>query len=251
MSSKKPTGPAKSASNYTIDPETNNVRIQPRDALLDRLPPTAGRITAFDQLHEHLAVATELFQHHGDEGRIGVYRAMGYLIEYLTARGIPHATLQPLTAVMAAIVDAERGTESPIFKPTRNVKGGAPPKAVLRIEFEGKLATIVECCVLHCKSEGKRSYLMRGTQRAALLINESAWPERVTARELQKLLERVKEQDRISPDRMVYEISMSTEAARSNPLKYARSLLSHEWVNPVEKLSLKPPMFEGIKTTSE
>ena len=238
MGRKRPTGPAKSASNYTIDPDTNNVRIQPREMLLDRLPPTVGRITAFDQLHEHLAVATELFQHHGDEGRNGVYRSMEYLIEYLTARGIPYATLQPLTAVMAAIVDAERGTESPIFKPTRNVKGGAPPKAVLRIEFEGKLATIVECCVRHCKSKGKRPYLKPGTQRAALLINKSAWPERVTARELQKLLERVKEQDRFSPDRMVYETSMSTEAARSNPLEYAKTLLSHEWVNPVKKLSI-------------
>jgi|GEM_PF-3267743 len=238
MGRKRPTDPAKSASNYTIDPDTNNVRIQPREMLLDRLPPTVGRITAFDQLHEHLAVATELFQHHGDEGRNGVYRSMEYLIEYLTARGIPYATLQPLTAVMAAIVDAERGTESPIFKPTRNVKGGAPPKAVLRIEFEGKLATIVECCVRHCKSKGKRPYLKPGTQRAALLINKSAWPERVTARELQKLLERVKEQDRFSPDRMVYETSMSTEAARSNPLEYAKTLLSHEWVNSVKKFSI-------------
>ena len=238
MGRKKPTGPAKSASNYTIDPDTNNVRIQPREMLLDRLPPTVGRITAFDQLHEHLAVATELFQHHGDEGRTGVYRSMGYLFEYLKARGIPPATLQPLTVVMAAILDAERGTESPIFKPTRNVKGGAPPKAVLRIEFEGKLATIVECCVRHCKSEGKRPYLKPGTQHAALLIKKSAWPESLTARGLQKLLERVKEQDRFSPDRMVYETSMSTEAARSNPLEYAKRLLSHEWVNPVKKLSI-------------
>jgi hypothetical protein len=228
----------KSAPNYTVDQATGDVRIRPREKLLERLPATASRNAAFDLLHERLAVATEFFQHRGDGGRYGVYRAMSDLIDYLTSRGIPHATIRPIEAVMAAIVDADNGTASPIFEPTRTGKGGSPPKPVMQLEFEGKLAIVMECCVRHCRAEGKRAFVEPAARLAAKLINESTWPIRVTARELVELRERVQQRKNgSSPDRMEVDKSMSSEVARSRPLDWAKVLLAHEWVNPLPKVS--------------
>lgn len=227
-----------SAPNYAVDQATGNIRVRPREKLLERLPETASRNAAFDLLHERLAVATEFFQHHGDGGRYGVYRAMGDLIEYLTSRGIPHATIRPIEAVMAAIVDADNGTASPIFEPTRTSKGGTPPKPVMQLEFEGKLAIVMECCVRHCRALGKRPFVDPAARLAAKLINESAWPIRVTARELVELRERVQQRKKgFSPDRMEVDQSMTSEVARSRPLDWAKLLLAHEWVNPLPKVS--------------
>lgn len=227
-----------SAPNYAVNQTTGEIRIRPRDKLLERLPTTASRNAAFDLLHERLAVATEFFQHHGDGGRYGVYRAMGDLIDYLTSRGIPHATIRPIEAVMASIVDADNGTASPIFEPSRNPKGGTPRKPVMKLEFEGKLAIVMECCVRHCRAEGKRPFVEPAARMAAGLINESTWPVRVTARELVELRERVQQRKRgFSPDRMEVDQSMSGEVAQSNPLEWAKRLLAHEWVNPPPKIS--------------
>lgn len=226
------------APNYDLDQATGDIRVRPREMLLERLPAAASRNAAFDLLHERLAVATEFFQHHGDGGRYGVYRAMGDLIDYLSSRGIPHATLRPIEAVMAAIVDADTGTASPIFEPTRTSKGGTPPKPVMQLEFEGMLAIVMECCVRHCRAEGQRPFVEPAARLAAKLINESTWPIRVTARDLVELRERVQQRKkRFSPDRMEVDISMSSEIARSRPLEWAKTLLSHEWVNPPPKIS--------------
>lgn len=228
----------KSDPSYAVDPISGDLRIWPRERLLERLPVTASRNTAFDLLHERLAIATEFFQHHGDGGRYGVYRAMADLIEYLTSRGIPHAAIRPIEAVMAAIVDADNGTASPIFEPIRTPKGGTPRKSVMQLEFEGKLAIVIECCVRHCRAEGMRPYVEPASRLAAKLINESTWPIRVTARELVELRERVQQRGKgLSPDRMEVDQSLSSEVARSNPLAWAKILLEHEWVNPPPKVS--------------
>lgn len=224
--------------NYAIDQVTGNIQIRPREKLLERLPVTESRTEAFNVLHERLAVATEFFQHHGDGGRYGVYRTMRDLIEYLTSRGVPHATIRPIEAVMAAIVDADNGTASRIFEPSRTAKGGPPPKSVMQLEFEGKLAIVMECCVRHCRAEGKRPFIEPAARLASRLINESAWPIRVTPRELVELRERVQQQrNRLSPDRMEVDESMSSDVARSSPLDWAKSLLAHQWVNPLPKVS--------------
>ncbi|WP_230281666.1 hypothetical protein [Croceicoccus sp. Ery15] len=228
----------RSALNYEVDPESGDVRVRPRDKLLERLPVTEGRGVAFDLLQERLAVSTEFFQHHGDGGRYGVYRAMTDLIDYLTSRGMPHATVRPIEAVMEAIVDADNGRDSAIFRPARTSSGGTPPKSVMQLEFEGKLAIVTECCVRHCRHEGMRPFVKPGTQLAAKLINESCWGVRVTAAELKELRERIHQRkDGKSPDRMEVDISMASELARSRPLEWAKILLAHEWVNPPAKVS--------------
>lgn len=233
MSKSKPN----SASSYMVNPANGDVRIRPRKKLLDRLPVTAGRNEAFDLLQEKLAIATEFFQHHGDGGRYGVYRAMRDVIQYLTSRGIPHATVRPIEAVMAAIVDADNGKASPIFAPSRNSNGGKPPKAVLEREREGMLAIVMECCVRHCKAEGRRPYLPPAAMLAAKLINESGWPTRVTARQLVELRESVQQQKSGVSPRLEVDISMSSPVAQSRPLEWAKVLLAHEWVNLTPKIS--------------
>ncbi len=222
----------KTTPNYALDQATGDIRIRPRERLLERLPATASRNAAFDLLHERLAVATEFLQHHGDGGRYGVHRAMFDLIEYLTSRGIPHATIRPIEVVMAAIVDADNGTASPIFEPSRLAKGGKPPKPVLQLEFEGKLAIVIECCVRHCRKEGMRPFVEPAARMAAKLINASDWPIKVTSRELIELRERVQQTKVNSPTRQEVDIAMSSRIAQENPLRWAKEMLSHEWVNP-------------------
>lgn len=229
---------ATSAPNYDVDKTTGDIRIRPREKLMERLPASASRNAAFDLLHERLAVATEFFQHHGDGGRYGVYRAMGDLIEYLTSRGIPYATTRTLEAVMAAIVDADDGVANPIFDPKRDENGGRPRKAVLQLAFEGQLGIVMECCVRHCKTLGKRPYVKPAANLAAKLINESCWPVKVTAKQLIEIRERIQQSASNSPDRMEVDISLSSEVARAMPLEWAKILLTHEWVNAPPRFSV-------------
>lgn len=223
--------------NYNLDPENGDVQVRPRLKLLERQPTTAGRIAAFDDVHEHLTLATEFFQHHGDGGQYGVYRAMDALIDYFSSRGIPYAALRPLEAVMAAINDARSGVANPIFAPTRSVDGGRPPKPVLQLAFEGQLGIVMECCVRHCRAQKERPYIRPAAALAARMINESSWPITVTAKQLIEIRERIQQSAKGSPDRMQVDESMSSDTAKAFPLEWARALLSHEWVNPPPKVS--------------
>lgn len=202
-----------------------------RDKLLLRLPSTERRIAAFDKVHSELAIATEKFEHQGDGGRLGVFLAIDAVFAYFTSRGLPPATLEPLLAVSAAIVDAEKGTGSPIFEPTRKPTGGAPPSPAARLLCEGHLAVIAECCVRHCKAEGMRPYLEPATIMAAQLVNASNWPKTVTAIEMREIRERVRQKRNLnSPDRIAFDHQTSSPVLKAKPLAWARTLLEHEWV---------------------
>lgn len=227
----------KAAPNYALDTLTGDIRVRPRERLLDRLPPTASRNAAFDLLHERLAVATEFFQHHGDGGRYGVYRAMADLIDYLTSRGIPRATLRPLEAVMAAIVDADDNVASAIFALAKTEGGGRPRKPVMQTAFEGQVAIVMECCVQHCRAQKMRPYIAPAAELAAMLIRESTWPTAITAKQLIEIRERIQQAPASSPDRREVEIMMDSDVAKARPLDWAKTLLAHQWVNPPPKLS--------------
>jgi hypothetical protein len=222
---------------YVPDLETGTANIRPRKGLLARQPKAESRVVAFDVLHQKLAVATELYLHKGDGGREGVYDATGALIEYLVGQGVPYAALEPLVAVQTAIVDADRGTESPVFAPTRTTEGGKPPKSDMQLAFEGKLAIVMECCVQHCRTENMRPFVRPAAQMAAKLINESRWPVKVTARQLRKLRERISQSPKDSIDRACVETAFQSGVAQSHPLAYAKCLLEMEDVNPLAKLS--------------
>lgn len=219
------------------DEVTGDVTVTPRSKLLERLPARAGRTAAFDEIHWRLAVATELFQENGDGGRAGVFKAVSDVIEYFSSRGIPHAALRPLEAVIAAIVDAEHGAENPVFTPIRDETGGRPPKPFFQIEFEGKLAIVMECCVRHCRAQKMRPYIKPAADMAARLINASSWPGPVTAKQLTEIRERIQQSPSSSLDRITVDSSLSSPTARALPLAWAEMILSNEWVNPPPKLS--------------
>ena len=222
---------------FVVDQKTGTYTVSPREKLLQRLPPKLPRVEALREIHMKLALATEFFDHHGDGGRYGVYQAILDVVQYFDAVGIPRATLKPLSAVAAAIADADRGTESPIFKPDRGP--GKPPTSVGQLEFDGHLATITECCILHCKAEGMRPYVEKGCQMAASMIN-ARWGCEYSKAQLRELRERVQQKLRGSPDRILLDIAKSSEVAQRMPLAWAKSLLKHDWVAPPPKFPDNP-----------
>lgn len=221
----------------TTDSASGKTIIRPRKELLVRQNKTASRVAALNELHEELAVATEVFLNLGDGGREGVYDATCALMDYLTGQGIPHAALEPLIAVQTAIVDADRGTISPIFAPVRKPKSGKPPMPDMQRAFEGRMAVVMECCVEHCRNAGKWPFVRPAAQLAEKLINESDWPVRVTARQLEKLRQRIQQSPAGSVDRAQVDASFRSGVAKSRPLEWAKALLSNASVNPPAKLS--------------
>lgn len=215
---------------YSHDEASGKIVITPREGLLRRLDPTAGRLAAFEKVQRELAECTELFENHDDNGRAGVFRAMIAVVEYFTSRGIPNATLAPLSAVASAIADADDGILSPIFTPDMRAPGGK--KGQDRLAFEGLLAVVAECCVLHCKAQGMRPFLKPATELAAKLVNRSPLGIKVTAAEMREIRERIAADDAASPRRIAFEIQMASPAARKMPWEFARMLVQHDWVRP-------------------
>jgi hypothetical protein len=221
----------------SVNEAEGEIAIRPRKVLLERQPATGSRVAAFNRLHNELAVATELYLHRGDGGRAGVHYATVALFEYLTSRGIPPAALETITAIQTAIVDADRGTTSAIFRPTRRRGGGKPPGSDMERAFDGHIAAVMECCVRHCKAQGKRPYVRPASQMAAKLINESAWAKKITSKQLEKLRQRVNEGPKDLIDWQVRERHINMESAKRFPLEYARALLADSRINTPAKLS--------------
>ena len=206
-----------------------------REGLLRRVPSTSPSRAALATVHERLALATTRMESVGDGGRYGVALAMHALLEYFAGVGLPYATLAPLEAVMAAIVDARRGKQSDIFKPDRKRRGGAPPTSANQLTFEGHLAVIADCCVRHVRAAGERPFLERGCQLAEKLIRRSRWHVKPTATELRELRERAKVRGKEWPDGMVFELFTDSQMCRDHPLEWARMLLKHDWVNQLPR----------------
>jgi hypothetical protein len=226
---------------YLVDEATGDVTINPRAKLLTRQAPTMGPFNALERVHEELAVATELYENHGDGGKAGAFKAVIAVIEYFASRGIPRATLSPLTAIIVAMVDADQGVQSPIFKPFRK-GGGAPPSSNEQLSFEGLLAVVTECCVRHCKAEGKRPYIEPGARMAESMIRKSRWGIDPGFIRLREIRERISTADKDSPDRSNFDLFMSSTFAETTPLDYAKAMLNSELVVgiPDRELSGEP-----------
>lgn len=201
-----------------------------RDGLLQQLPKSMDPESALALLHGQLAQATLRFEGVGDGGQFGVALAIQALIEYLSSQGIPYATLSPVIAVNAAIVDARRGIESPIFRPQRSIKGGSPPTPAMQLAFDGILAVVTECCMLQCKQEGVRDFRVAGSQRASRLIRNSAFARKPKASELLQIRDRVRKQREDRPDGNTYWHLINSPVAKARPGEWARLLLKHDWV---------------------
>lgn len=225
---------------------SDGVQIRLRVELLQRLKATQSTDSAMNELHAKLAVATEIFEGHGDAGRLGVQQSIFAVAEYFVSQGIPYAALAPLSAVLEAIRDAERGRESPIFKKARKPRGGKAPTATGRLIFEGYLATVAGCCVLHCKKQKKWPFRAEAARLAKKLIEESSWPEKPGIDQLINLLERVPHAEKLSPDRVTFDLFMKQKMAQERPLEFAKALLLSPRVNLPPKVNFlsNPPLSE-------
>jgi len=183
-----------------------------------------------DQLHQKLAAATVLFEQHADGGRAGAYRALQEIVDYFSDLGIPYATLLPFSALAAALVDADRGVESRLFKPDR--KGGRPPKAALLDLMDQQFAVVMECCVWHLRDKaGKRTYLDEAARLAAKLVNESRLNCTVTAVQMREVRERIRQLRVGDAGRMQYDLLLDSPVAQADPLRWASTLMDHDWVS--------------------
>ena len=84
---------------------------------------------ALAELHAKLAIATVFYERREDR-RHSVFGALAEVMNFLESQGIPRATMTPLAALSAALVDADRGITSPLFK--ADTKVGAPPSPFCR-----------------------------------------------------------------------------------------------------------------------
>ncbi|ALJ13023.1 hypothetical protein [Sphingopyxis macrogoltabida] len=215
--------------------------VEMRERMLERLDPKEGLESALAAVHAKLVQAALRMEQVGDGGRFGVALGMNALLEYFSNVGVPYAALSPIYEVQAAIVDARRGVESPIFRPDR-VGGGAPPTPARHLEFEGYLAVITDCCVSHCRKQGTRAYMVEGCKLAAKLIRESSWDIKPDDKELREIRERVRALREERPDNQLYRLMLDSPVARDRPLDWAKLLLKHDWINrPPANFLAKPP----------
>lgn len=205
--------------------------VKMREGLLNRLEREDELENALTSVHAKLVQATLRMEQMPDGGRYGVALGMQALLEYFSSIGLPMAALSPICEVQAAIIDAGRGVQSPIFRPDRREGGGAPPTPARQLEFEGYLAVVTDCCVRHVRAEGVRAYLVEGSKLAERLIRAADWSVKPTATELREIRERVRALRVERPDNQLYRLMLDSPVAKDRPLDWAKMILRHDWVN--------------------
>jgi hypothetical protein len=201
------------------------VTISPRSSLLERLEPTVGRMAALDEIRRRLAIDTEIFEHHGDDGRAGAHRALIDVMNYFASRGIPRASLEPLAALADAVAKAERGIISPLLG-----RPPGPPAAELR-QME-LFAAVMECCVRHYRAAGAAAYMGAASRKAAELVNGSSLAERVTPRTMSDAREQVMDLPARADGRRQFDALIDCDVAKLSPLEWAQTLVQHDWTAP-------------------
>jgi hypothetical protein len=219
------------ASTDGTTPKKNTIRKK----LVKRRPPEKGSIQALAEFHEKLAIAARLYNQKVDEGRAGAFKAIIAALDYFIARGIPYDDLAPLEAVVSALHDADKGIASPIFKP--DTKSGRPPKPTDTQEMESYMVVIMELCILHQKNLGAHPYLEPAAKQAAKLINDSNWPKKIKHQHLKKLRDWLLEGPSKSVGNNIVSEMMRSKFATSQPLEFAKTLLSMPTFNPPGNLN--------------
>ena len=181
---------------------------------------------ALNEFQARLAIAKAIFEHQGDGGKAGAYKAILHVIDFFASQGFPLAILTPLSAIAEAMIDAEHGASNPLLQQRRRGKAGAPPASIGQLVIEGQLAVITECCVRHFQQEGPPPYVGPATDAAVKLVKESNWPIDPTATNMREIRERVRRLvGTQSPDRLVFDALMNTAGAKKAPLAFAKQLL--------------------------
>lgn len=217
---------------YLRNDDNGDVHIRPRLGLNGRTMSTKPRLRALEELQANLAGATVMHESHGDGGQLGAYMALNSVVDYLTALGIPPATLTPLTGIMAAFQHLRDGEQLDLFKCTPKV--GAPGKSVIESQYEQVLACICECCVRHFRAKGQRRYLEEACKAAARLANKSRLAADVSWVRMRELRERTKQLRPGSLGRVHFDILCDTGQIEVNPWLCAVFLANSDWVT-------KPP----------
>ena len=210
---------------YRRDVAAGTVTIAPRSSLLERLEPTVGRMAALDEIRRRLAIDTEIFEHHGDDGRAGAHRALVDVMNYFASRGIPRASLEPLAALADAVAKAEGGIISPLLGSSVR----QPPAQLRQAEL---FAAVMDCCVRHHRAEGAAAYLGAASRKAAELVNGSSLPGRVTPRKMSDAREQVMRLPPGGEGRRQYDALLDCEVAKLSPLEWAKILVQHDWTAP-------------------
>jgi hypothetical protein len=178
------------------------------------------------ELHLKLAVATELYEHGGDDGKIGTMRSLNAIIEFCVLMGLPRVALRPLVNVTAALSEAAEGIANPTFAIRKKGHVGQRKTYEERERF-GVMAAITECCVRHCQPKGIRFKHDAG-KLAANLIKQSALNivDPPTASQLFKMRERVGEADADSIESITYKKLLNGFSVNDDPLAWAKHILS-------------------------
>lgn len=203
--------------------------IDPRPDLLRLADVTADTSTALNHLQAQMAVATELAEDLGDNGRSGIFRAMSALLDFCSGQGIPRAALYPLQLVAGAIVDADRGVATPAF--CADSRGGRPPIPTYEITHRAHRAVIVECCIQQKRLDGVRAFKREGAEEAVRLLRQAGWQSTLSSSQLIQLREEVTARPAGDPIRDEFDRMMESDSARVAPIVYAKVLLGHGWVN--------------------
>ena len=194
--------------------------------LLTRSAATQPFDSALNEFQARLAIAKAIFEHQGDGGRTGAYNAILHVIDFFASQGFPLAILNPLSAVAEAMIDADRGASNPLLQQGRRGKIGAPPASNGQLRVEGQLAAITECCVRHFEQQGAYPYVEPATIEAAKLVSMSNWPIDPNPTNMREIRERVRGLvGRQSTDRIVFDMLLNEESAKTAPLAFAKRLL--------------------------
>lgn len=195
--------------------------------LLIRSAPTQPYDIALNEAQAQLAIAKAIFEQKGDGGALGVYNAILSVTDFFASQGLPRALLSPLSAVAEAMIDADQGASNPLLQRRGTKKIGAPVAPIGQLLIEGQLAVITECCVRHFKQEGAWPYLEPAAAEASRLVKQSDWPIDPTSTNMREIRERVRGLVGAgAPDRIVYDMLLSTGGATKAPLEYAKRLLT-------------------------
>lgn len=213
MSSQKP-----AHSEYAI--VEGGVLIRPRPSLRDRRNPEKGRIQAFAELEQRLAVAAVLAESHGDGGRQGVDTAIRSVVAYLIARGLKPAAIAPLRLVLDAIEDAERGVPSPVFQVAK--RRGAPPKSQRARSADYIVAVIAELCIREQRNNGVGDPAKKGALAAAKIIRASRLSLDLAPKRILKIRERVSELP--AEDRIEFDVLLQALPTGISPQAFAEQL---------------------------
>lgn len=121
------------------------------EARHNRLPPTAGRIQAFEWLATRLVDHAQLYETGGRQNqRDAIGASLVDISDFLSCRGLSNPTLRPIWRVIEALAERERGATDPIFTERGNrSRGGRPEKPVRVHQQDGVIAAFANFWIEH------------------------------------------------------------------------------------------------------